>query len=104
MKTSVMPFGSGISLRRSVLLFVVILGLLIGGCWATIDVVAENLLNRDASDSASDWAKFVATNVTDLAQIAAGERPSARSLDFFEAARASGQVFRYVIYNPEGYS
>ena len=104
MKTSVMPLLSDISLRRGVLLFVVILGLLIGGCWATIDVVAENLLNRDASDSASDWAKFVATNVTDLAQIAAGERPSARSLDFFEAARATGQVFRYVIYNPEGYS
>jgi diguanylate cyclase (GGDEF)-like protein len=104
MKTSVMPFFSDISLRRGVLLFVVILGLLIGGCWATIDVIAENLLNRDASDSASDWAKFVATNVTDLAQIAAGEQPSARSLDFFEAARAAGQVFRYVIYNPEGYS
>ncbi len=104
MKTSVMPFLSDISLRRGILLFVVILGLLIGGCWATIDVVAENLLNRDASDSASDWAKFVATNVTDLAQIAAGEQPSARSLDFFQAARATGQVFRYVIYNPEGYS
>lgn len=99
-----MPFLSDISLRRGVVLFLAILALLVGGCWATIDLVAANLLNRDARDSASDWAKFVATNVTDLAQIAAGEQPSARSLDFFQAARATGQVFRYVIYNPEGYS
>ncbi len=99
-----MPYLSDISLRRGAWLFVVILAVLVGGTWATIKITTENMLNRDARDTASDWANFLAANVTDLEQIAAGEQPSKQSLAFFAAARTAGHVFRYVIYNREGYA
>ncbi len=104
MKKLAVPYLSDISLRRGAWLFVVILAVLVGGTWATIKITTENMLNRDARDTASDWANFLAANVTDLEQIAAGEQPSRQSLAFFQAARTAGHVFRYVIYNREGYA
>ena len=50
------------------------------------------------------WAKFLAENVSDLGDIAEGERPSSASQAFFEATRKSDSVFRYVIFNRYGYS
>jgi len=104
MKKFVETYFSNISLRRSAWFFVFILAVLVGGTWATITFTAERVLNRDAKDTATRWANFLAANVTDLEQIAAGERPSKQSLVFLEAARKTGEVFRYVIYNREGYS
>jgi diguanylate cyclase (GGDEF)-like protein len=104
MKKLAVPYLSDISLRRGAWLFVVILAVLVGGTWTTIKITTENMLNRDARDTASDWANFLAANVTDLEQIAAGEQPSKQSLAFFQAARTAGHVFRYVIYNREGYA
>ena len=95
---------SNTSLRRTAWMFFLILAILVGGTWAAIDITGEHVLNRDATDTASEWAHFLAANVTDLEQIAAGEQPSRQSLAFFEAARSAGHVFRYVIYNREGYS
>jgi hypothetical protein len=46
----------------------------------------------------------LAENVADLEQVAAGEQPSAASMAFFEGARKAGKVFRYEIFNREGYS
>ena len=42
--------------------------------------------------------------MTDLEQIAAGEKPTRASMTLFEWAQKAGQVFRYEIYNREGYS
>jgi hypothetical protein len=95
---------SEISFRRGVWLFLVIIAVLIGGTWATVKITADRLLNHDAEDNARDWAYLLAANVTDLEQIAAGEQPSKQSVAYFEAARKAGHVFRYVIYNREGYS
>jgi diguanylate cyclase (GGDEF)-like protein len=99
-----MSYLSDISLRRGIGLLVLVLALLLGGTWATVEVTINHLLNQDAKDTARNWASFLAANVTDLDKIAAGEQPSAASLAFFQATRKAGEVFRYVIFNREGYS
>ncbi|MFZ1741546.1 MAG: EAL domain-containing protein, partial [Pontixanthobacter sp.] len=43
-------------------------------------------------------------SVTDLEQIAAGEPPSTASMAFFRGTGKSGLVFRFEIFNREGYS
>jgi diguanylate cyclase (GGDEF)-like protein len=99
-----MSYLSEITFRRGLGLFVLVLTLLSGGTWLIAKVATDHLLNEDATQNARDWAGFLAANVPDLEQIAAGEQPSVSSLAFFEATRKAGQVFRYVIFNREGYS
>jgi diguanylate cyclase (GGDEF)-like protein len=99
-----MSYLSDISFRRGIGLLVLVLAMLLGGTWATVEVTINQLLNQNAKDTARDWAGFLAANVTDLDKIAAGEQPSAASLAFFQATRKAGEVFRYVIFNREGYS
>jgi len=99
-----MSFLSEISFRRGLGLLLVVLSLLLGGTWLTISLTIDHLLNQSAMATARDWATFLAANVTDFDEIAAGEQPSAASLAFFQATRQAGQVFRYVIFNSEGYS
>src|SRR5580704_10776915 len=99
-----MSYLSDISFRRGIGLLVLVLAMLLGGTWATVEVTIDHLLNQNAKDTAHDWAAFLAANVTDLDKIAAGEQPSAASLAFFQATRKAGEVFRYVIFNREGYS
>jgi diguanylate cyclase (GGDEF)-like protein len=92
------------SIRRNIGVLVVVLGILVGGTWAAVKLATDHLLYRNATSAATGWAKYLADNVADLEQIAAGERPSAASLAFFHGARKAGHVFRYVIFNREGYS
>ena len=99
-----MSYLSDISLRRAAWLFILILTVLVGGTWITVKIATDHLLNNDAEDSARDWAGIVVANVKDLDKIAAGEQPSQQSLAFFQTAHTIGHVFRYVIYNREGYS
>jgi len=102
--TAAVSYLSEISLRRGLVLLLIVLVVLVGGTEATINLAAERMLRRDAEETASTWANFLAANVGDLEQIAAGEQPSQQSLAFLQAARKAGYVFRYVIYNREGYS
>jgi diguanylate cyclase (GGDEF)-like protein len=99
-----MSYLSDISLRRGIGLLVLVLAILLGGTWATVEVTINHLLNQNAKDTARNWASFLAANVNDLDKIAAGEQPSATSLAFFQATRKAGEVFRYVIFNRQGYS
>ena len=89
---------------RNVGLVVVVFGILVGGTWATVRITTDHLLYQDATSNARSWALYLAENVADLEQIASGEQPSAASMAFFEGARRAGQVFRYEIFNREGYS
>jgi diguanylate cyclase (GGDEF)-like protein len=89
---------------RNVGLVVVVFGILVGGTWATVKATTDHLLYQDATSNARSWALYVGENVADLEQIASGEQPSAASMAFFESARRAGQVFRYEIFNREGYS
>lgn len=99
-----MSYLSDISLRRGIALLLIIVAVLTGGVALAIKWTTDYLVNEDAGANARDWAHFLVANVTDLKQIAAGELPSAESMTFFEGTRKSNQVFRYVIFNREGYS
>jgi hypothetical protein len=97
-------FLSNISLRWAIGLIIPVLFVLLAGTWLTAKSLTDDLLKKEATEDARAWAEFLAANVPDLEQIAAGELPSATSLSFFEATNKTGQVLRYVIYNRDGYS
>jgi diguanylate cyclase (GGDEF)-like protein len=92
------------TLRRNVSVFMVILGVLIGGTWAIVKITTDYLLYQMATSVARNWAQYLTESATDLEQIAAGEQPSNASTLFFEAAKKSGPVFRFEIFNREGFS
>src|SRR5580704_16880242 len=93
-----------ITLRRNIGVFIVVFVILIGGTWATVKITTDYLLYRMATSAARNWAQYLTESATDLEQIAAGEQPSTASTLFFQAAKRSGLVFRYEIFNREGYS
>jgi diguanylate cyclase (GGDEF)-like protein len=93
-----------VSLRNDVRAFVIMLAILVGGTWITVKLTTENLLYQNATSTAHSWATFLASSVADLEQIAGGEQPSAASMVFFQSARKSGEVFRYEIFNRDGFS
>jgi diguanylate cyclase (GGDEF)-like protein len=99
-----MKLLANMSLRRGVAMLVAALCLLIGGILVGTKATTDYLLFEDATWRARNWARLVAETVTDLEQIAAGEQPTKASMTFFEWAQKAGQVFRYEIYNREGYS
>jgi diguanylate cyclase (GGDEF)-like protein len=92
------------SVRNNVGAFVVVLAVLVVGTWAAVKFTTDRLLYHHATSTAHSWATFLAASVTDLEQIAGGEQPSAASMVFFQSARKSGEVFRYEIFNRDGYS
>jgi len=89
---------------RNLGIIVAVLGILVGGTLGTVKITTDHLLHQDATSTAQSWARFLAASVTDLDQIASGEQPSAASMAFFQTARRSGEVFRYEIFNRDGYS
>ena len=89
---------------RYVAALVVVLVLLVGGTWVIVKATTDHLLYQTATRAAQLWAKYLADNVVDLEQIAAGEAPSSASLTFLATARTSGAVFRYTVFNRYGYS
>jgi diguanylate cyclase (GGDEF)-like protein len=99
-----MSFLSDISFRRGIGLLLIVIAVLTGGTWMTVKLTTDSLVDQYVTRTAGDWAHFLASNVTDLENIAAGEQPSAASIAFFDGTRKGGQVFRYVIFNREGYS
>ena len=99
-----MPAPRKMSVGNTAGLFVVVFATLIGGTWMAVKIATDHLLYRNATSTASGWARYLSESVTDLEQIAAGEQPSAASMAFFNGARRGGQVFRYEIFNRQGYS
>ena len=87
------------SVKSNVRSFAIVLAILVGGTWTTVRLTTDNLLYQNATSTARSWATFLAASVADLEQIAGGEQPSAASMAFFQSARKSGEVFRYVIFN-----
>ena len=81
-----------------------VLLMLIGGTLAAVKITTDYLLYQSATSDARSWAGFMAKSIADLEPIAAGELPSAASMAFFQWAQKSDQVFRYEIFNREGYS
>ena len=77
---------------------------LIGATLGVVKFTTDYLLHRHAVEIAQRWAKFVVQNVDDLEQIAAGQRPTTKSMAFFEWSLREGVLYRYEIFNPQGYS
>jgi diguanylate cyclase (GGDEF)-like protein len=98
------PGRSTTSIGRNVALIVAALLMLISGTLAAVKITTDYLLFQSATSDASSWAGFMAKSIADLEPIAAGELPSAASMSFFQWAQKSDQVFRYEIFNREGYS
>ena len=92
------------ALRNKVGGFVGVLAVLVGGTWTAVKVTTDSLLYQNAASTARGWATFLAASVIDLEEIADGEQPSAASIVFLQSLRNSGEVFRYEIFNREGYS
>jgi diguanylate cyclase (GGDEF)-like protein len=90
--------------RNNVGWFVVVLAILMAGTWTAVKITTDRLLYQDATSTAHSWATFLAASITDLEQIADGEQPAAASMIFFQSVRKSGEVFRYEIFNRDGYS
>ena len=94
----------GSSALRNLCSFALVLCILLGGTWAIVNLTTKHLLHQNATAAAHSWAQYLTKSVTDLEQIAAGEKPSIASLAFFRHAQKSDQVFRYEIYDRSGYS
>src|ERR1700683_3754904 len=88
---------------RDILALVGVLCLFVAGAWAVSRATVEHLLHHDAAATARTWASYLVKNVEDLDQIAAGQKPSADSQRFFDRVQQVGQVFRYIIYDPQGH-
>ena len=99
-----MAILADISLRRAIVLLVFAVAILTAGTAMTVKLTTDRLINDDARSDAIDWAQFIAMNIPDLKQIAAGELPTASSMAFLQATRRYGQVFGYAIFNRHGYS
>src|ERR1700694_1629699 len=91
-------------IQRNLGIPALVLFALVGGTWAAVKITTDHLLNKNATSTAYSWAQYLVANLTDLEQIAAGEQPLAGSMAFFQGVRNAGPVFRYEIYNREGYS
>jgi diguanylate cyclase (GGDEF)-like protein len=76
---------------------------LIAGAWLIAKLTVDHFLYHDAVTTGHNWATYLAENVKDLEQIADGQTPSSDSQRFFDSAQKVGQVFRYVIYDPQGH-
>ena len=98
-----MQSKSGAIVKDSATL-VVVLGALIGGAWGISEMTVDRLLRNDAASTGQTWASYLANNVEDLEEIAAGAKPSPESQRFFDRVRQVGQVFRYVVYDPQGHT
>ncbi len=92
------------SVLRNAAIFAGMLCILLGGTWAVVNATTGHLLYENATSTARSWAQYLASNATDLEQIAAGERPSIESMAFFHHSQKSDQVFRYEIYDRHGFS
>ncbi len=92
------------SIRRTMTISLVALAGLVAGTFAAVKFTTDYVLYHEATSAAQNWARYLADNVRDLEQIAAGQPPSSHSMSFFEFAQRSGLVFRYEIFNPQGYS
>ncbi|MYZ47503.1 putative bifunctional diguanylate cyclase/phosphodiesterase [Propylenella binzhouense] len=93
------------SLGRDLYLGVGLIGCLMAAVWGAIEVTSrtvENLLVEDARAEGRSWAQYLAGNIPDLPEIAAGAAPSAATMEFFARAQNVGDVFLYKIFDSEG--
>lgn len=62
----------------------------------------EDLVRKDAENTAFAWSNYLAKHLTDIEKIASGEMPSENSMSFIEQARSAGNVFRFKLFDKHG--
>jgi diguanylate cyclase (GGDEF)-like protein len=67
--------------------------------YLSIQLIAENLMRQDTSQSANEWSNYVSGNVPDLDDILGGELPSPDSIVFLEQSRKVGRVNSFALYD-----
>jgi diguanylate cyclase (GGDEF)-like protein len=72
------------------------------GVGVVLKKTVDYLLYWDATAAAESWARYVAENVTDLEDIAAGAQPSAESMAFLIRTQQIRYVFGFEIINSFG--
>jgi diguanylate cyclase (GGDEF)-like protein len=75
---------------------------LAGGTYWVIDTTVDRMVRKDAEAAAMGWGKYLAANLADLPEIAAGQLPTLESVRFIERAREVGQVFRFKLFDRTG--
>jgi diguanylate cyclase (GGDEF)-like protein len=88
--------------RVPFILFVSV-SLLVAGTFWSMKVITDHLLFANATTAAQKWADYLVENITDFPEIARGERPSTTSEAFLRGSRNIRFVFRYEIFNSEGF-
>jgi diguanylate cyclase (GGDEF)-like protein len=73
------------------------------GTWLGVRLSTDYLLYDDAKSTARNWADYLTRNLDDLEQIAAGDAPSASSMSFLKRSLQGRHVFRYEIYDRNGF-
>ena len=67
--------------------------LLIGSFWVGTKITTDYLLYKDATSTAHNWARLLVETVTDLEQIAGGEKPTKASMTFLSGRRRPARFF-----------
>ena len=93
---------ANIPIRRGFVALTVAFALVIGCTWGVVKVASDYLLHHNTKMAAQGWARLLVPGIPDLGRIAAGERPSAESLAFFDWAHRAGSLFRFEIYDRQG--
>ncbi len=62
----------------------------------------EDLVRKDAENTAFAWSNYLASHLTDIDKISSGEMPSKTSMSFIEQARSAGKVFRFKLFDKNG--
>jgi diguanylate cyclase (GGDEF)-like protein len=75
---------------------------LAGGAYWVVKATVDRMVRKDAEAAAMGWGKYLAANLADLRDIAAGAPPTADSVLFIERARQVGQVFRFKLFDAGG--
>ena len=93
---------ANIPIRRGFVALTVAFALVIGCTWGVVKVASDYLLHHNTKMAAQGWARLLVPGIPDIGRIAAGERPSAESLAFFDWAHRAGSLFRFEIYDRQG--
>jgi hypothetical protein len=72
------------------------------GVAGILNLTVDNLMHRDATAAAVNWARYVAENVVDIGDIADGSPASTESMQFFVQSQKIHQIFGFEIIDLHG--
>ena len=87
---------------RRVALLILAVATFIGGAVAIERLTISRLLHDDAVSTGRSWAEFMAKNIGDLKEIAAGGNATQETETFLSNVKTVGRVFLFKIYDAEG--